>query len=49
LAAKPVQSSYTAQIGTLQFVTPKTYRPEDFPMLRAKDVLKGIVERNEYK
>jgi glycogen debranching enzyme len=49
LAAKPVQASYTEQIGTLQFVTPKTYRPEDFPMLRAKDVLKGIVERNEYQ
>jgi hypothetical protein len=49
LAAAPAQASYAAQIGTLRFVTPKTYRPEDFPMLRAKDVLKGIVERNEYQ
>ena len=49
LAAVPVQASYTAEIGALHFVTPKTYRPEDFPMLRGKDVLKGIIERNEYK
>jgi glycogen debranching enzyme len=49
LAAVPAQASYARQIGTLRFVTPKTYRPEDFPMLRAKDVLKGIVERNEYQ
>jgi hypothetical protein len=49
LATEPVQASYTAQIGTLHFVTPKTYRPEDFPVLRAKDVLKGIIERNEYQ
>jgi glycogen debranching enzyme len=49
LAVKPAQASYTAQIGTLHFVTPKPYRPEDFPVLRAKDVLKGIIERNEYQ
>jgi glycogen debranching enzyme len=49
LAVRLAQGSYTAQIGTLHFVTPKTYRPENFPMLRAKDVLKGIIERNEYK
>jgi hypothetical protein len=49
VAALPVQASYTSQIGALQFVTPKTYRPDDFPVLRGKDVLKGIVERNEYQ
>ncbi|MGZ5201166.1 MAG: amylo-alpha-1,6-glucosidase [Telluria sp.] len=49
VAAERVQASYTAQIGSLRFLTPKTYRPEDFPMLRAKDVLKGIIERNEYQ
>lgn len=49
LAAAPRQASYAAAIGTLRFQTPKTYRPGDFPMLRSKDVLKGIVERNEYR
>ncbi|HWJ95500.1 MAG TPA: hypothetical protein VNT33_12300, partial [Telluria sp.] len=49
--AKPVlvQPSFTKTIGTLRFVTPRTYRPEDFPMLREKDALKGIVERGEYR
>lgn len=45
----PVQPSFAKAIGTLRFVTPRTYRPDDFPMLRAKDVLKGIVERGEYR
>lgn len=44
-----VQPSYARQIGELRFVTPKVYLPQDFPMLRSKDVLKGIVERNEYR
>lgn len=44
-----VQPSYARQIGELRFVTPKFYRPQDFPMLRSKDVLKGIVERDEYR
>ncbi len=45
----PVQASYARQIGGLRFVTPKAYRPGDFPMLRSNDALKGIVERNEYR
>jgi glycogen debranching enzyme len=48
LASEPAQASYAARIGKLHFVKPKAYRPEDFPMLRGKDVLKGIIERNEY-
>jgi hypothetical protein len=49
LASEPAQAPYAAQVGKLHFVEPKVYRPEDFPMLRGKDVLKGIVERNEYR
>jgi len=49
LAVTPVQASFAQDIGTLRFQTPKPYRPQDFPMLQAKDVLKGIVERNEYR
>lgn len=49
LDAQPVLPSFRAAIGSLNFVKPKTYRPQDFPMLRGKDVLKGIVERNEYQ
>jgi hypothetical protein len=48
-AGVKVQASYAPQIGELRFVTPKAYRPKDFPMLRSKDALKGIVERNEYR
>jgi glycogen debranching enzyme len=43
------QPSFASTIGTLRFQTPKRYHPQDFPMLRAKDALKGIVERNEYE
>jgi hypothetical protein len=49
LAVREARPSYAGTIGTLQFATPKTYRPEDFPMLRAKDALRGIIERNEYR
>ena len=49
LAAAPVQASYARTIGALRFATPKTYRPGDFPMLRSQDVLKGIIERKEYR
>jgi glycogen debranching enzyme len=54
LGGKPLrpskqQASFERSIGALHFVTPKVYRPQDFPMLQSKDVLKGIVERNEYK
>lgn len=49
LAVTPVQASFAQVIGTLRYQTPKQYRPQDFPMLQAKDVLKGIVERNEYR
>ncbi len=45
-AARP---SYAATIGKLDFVQPKVYRSQDFPMLRGQDVLRGIVERNEYR
>ena len=43
------QASFGAVIGALGFRTPKQYRPQDFPMLQSKDVLKGIVERNQYR
>lgn len=49
LEAVAVQPSYAGLIGKLHFVKPKAYRPEAFPMLRGRDVLKGIVERNEYR
>ena len=49
LAAAPVMPSFAGAIGALQFQAPKVYRPGDFPMLRSKDVLKGIVEREEYR
>ncbi len=49
LAVVRSQVSFAASIGELGFVVPKRYRPQDFPMLRGKDVLKGIVERNEYR
>jgi glycogen debranching enzyme len=49
LAGRLVLSSYRSAIGPLDFVKPKRYRPQDFPVLRGKDILKGIVEREEYR
>jgi glycogen debranching enzyme len=49
LAATPAMASYASTIGQLRFVTPKPYRPGAFPMLRSKDVLKSIIEHNEYR
>ena len=49
LAVSPRQASFASTIGTLRFQTPRAYRTQHFPMLQSKDVLKGIVERNEYK
>jgi glycogen debranching enzyme len=54
MAGKPLkilatQAPYAKTIGALHFQTPKRYRAADFPMLQSKDVLKGIVERNEYR
>ena len=43
------QPSHAAVMGELRFRQPAAYRPDNFPMLRAKDVLKGIMERNEYR
>jgi glycogen debranching enzyme len=49
LAVRPAQDSYAGVMGKLEFRTPAQYKPENFPMLRSKDVLKGIVERGEYR
>jgi glycogen debranching enzyme len=49
LAVQPAQPSFAGVIGKLALRTPAQYRPEDFPMLKSKDVLKGIVERGEYR
>jgi glycogen debranching enzyme len=49
LAVREARPSYAGTIGTLRFVTPKTYRSEDFPMLRSQDALRGIIERHEYR
>jgi hypothetical protein len=49
LPVAQVQPSFAAAIGELAFAAPKRYRPRDFPMLKGKDILKGIVERNEYR
>ncbi|MGZ3183316.1 MAG: amylo-alpha-1,6-glucosidase [Telluria sp.] len=48
-AGEQVQRSFKDEIGPLHFVQPRTYRPEDFPVTRGKDVLKGIIERGEYR
>ena len=49
LAVQPQQASFASVMGALRFVTPRPYRPQDFPMLQAKDALKGIVERGQYR
>jgi glycogen debranching enzyme len=49
LATRAVRASFAQAIGTLRFQTPKAYRPQDFPMLRGRDTLKGIIERDEYR
>jgi glycogen debranching enzyme len=49
LVATPAQASYAAVIGDLHFVTPKAYTPRAFPVLKGKDVLKGIIEHNQYR
>ena len=49
LAVRPQLASFAATIGELRFQSPKRYRAEDFPMLKSTDVLKGIVERDEYR
>ncbi|HEX8610048.1 MAG TPA: amylo-alpha-1,6-glucosidase [Telluria sp.] len=49
LALRAHQASYARDIGELVFQTPRPYRADDFPMLKSKDVLKGIVERKEYR
>jgi glycogen debranching enzyme len=49
LAVQPGRASFGAIIGKLRFRTPRRYQPQDFPMLRSKDALKGVVERNEYQ
>jgi glycogen debranching enzyme len=49
LALRAHQASYARAIGELGFRTPRPYRRADFPMLESKDVLKGIVERKEYR
>jgi glycogen debranching enzyme len=49
LAVKPAQPSFAGVIGKLGFRTPAPYDPQHFPMLRSKDVLKGIIERGEYR
>lgn len=49
LASASSQPSFAAILGKLRFREPAQYKPENFPMLRAKDVLKGVVERGEYR
>lgn len=49
LAGKLLNLGQKALIGELEFLQPKTYRPEDFPMLQKKNVLQGIIERGEYR
>lgn len=49
LALRLQQASYAGEIGELAFRTPRRYRAADFPMLESKDVLKGIIERKEYR
>jgi glycogen debranching enzyme len=49
LPVHSAQTSWAAIIGKLGFRTPAPYNPANFPMLRSKDVLKGIIERGEYR
>ncbi len=49
LAVAPQLASQAARMGALGFRQPRAYRQQDFPMLRGKDILKGIVERDEYR
>ncbi|MES2898580.1 MAG: amylo-alpha-1,6-glucosidase [Pseudomonadota bacterium] len=49
LTAMRSMPSQAAVLGKLRFQTPRAYLPQDFPMLKTKDALKGIVERNEYR
>jgi glycogen debranching enzyme len=49
LATAVRRPSFASTIGELRFQSPKAYRPQDFPMLQSRDVLKGIVERGEYR
>lgn len=49
LAVREARPSYAGLVGTLRFVQPRVYRPEDFPMLRGQDTLRGIIERHEYR
>ncbi|MES2297990.1 MAG: amylo-alpha-1,6-glucosidase [Pseudomonadota bacterium] len=49
LAPQPRQASFAATIGKLEFVAPRAYREQDFPMLQSRDALKGLIERGEYR
>jgi glycogen debranching enzyme len=53
LAVRPYLATQRATVGALDFLPVRRYDPataaRDFPMLRGKDVLKGIVERGEYR
>lgn len=49
LAVAAGQASQTGITGDLRFRQPAQYHPQSFPMLRGRDVLKGIVEREEYR
>ena len=49
LPVQSMQASYATVIGKLDFRKPAQYIPANFPMLRSKDALKGIVERGEYR
>ncbi|MCE3603948.1 hypothetical protein LXA47_10075 [Massilia sp. P8910] len=49
LAVRAHQASYASEIGELVFQTHRPYRADDFPMLKSKDALRGIVERKQYR
>ena len=49
LSVAPQLASQAGVIGALAFRQPRPYRVEDFPMLQGKDVLKGVIERGEYR
>ena len=49
LRARVVQASYDAVIGKLAFRNPPPYVPANFPMLRTKDALQGVILRGEYR
>lgn len=49
IAAAPDMDSYQALMGDLKTLVPRTYRPEDFPVLQGKNVLQDIIKKGKFE